>query len=54
LAELSRAGEPIPFNRPFVSGRELEYLAEAIEARELAGGGEDGVLSRVPAQIGVA
>jgi dTDP-4-amino-4,6-dideoxygalactose transaminase len=32
--------EPIPFNRPFVSGRELEYLAEAIEARELAGGGE--------------
>jgi dTDP-4-amino-4,6-dideoxygalactose transaminase len=32
--------EPIPFNRPFVSGRELEYLAQAIEARELAGGGE--------------
>lgn len=31
---------PIPFNRPFVSGRELEYLAQAIEARELAGGGE--------------
>jgi dTDP-4-amino-4,6-dideoxygalactose transaminase len=30
----------IPFNRPFVSGRELEYLAQAIEARELAGGGE--------------
>ena len=32
--------EPIPFNRPFVAGRELEYLAQAIEARELAGGGE--------------
>jgi dTDP-4-amino-4,6-dideoxygalactose transaminase len=31
---------PIPFSRPFVSGRELEYLAQAIEARELAGGGE--------------
>jgi dTDP-4-amino-4,6-dideoxygalactose transaminase len=30
----------IPFNRPFVAGRELEYLAHAIEARELAGGGE--------------
>jgi dTDP-4-amino-4,6-dideoxygalactose transaminase len=32
--------EPIPFSRPFVSGRELDYLAEAIEARDLAGGGE--------------
>jgi dTDP-4-amino-4,6-dideoxygalactose transaminase len=32
--------EPIPFNRPFVTGRELEYLTQAIEARELAGGGE--------------
>jgi dTDP-4-amino-4,6-dideoxygalactose transaminase len=32
--------EPIPFNRPFLAGRELEYLAQAIEARELAGGGE--------------
>lgn len=33
-------GEPIPFSRPFVSGRELEYLQQAIAARELAGGGE--------------
>jgi dTDP-4-amino-4,6-dideoxygalactose transaminase len=32
--------EPIPFSRPFVSGRELAYLEEAIAARELAGGGE--------------
>jgi dTDP-4-amino-4,6-dideoxygalactose transaminase len=32
--------EPIPFNRPYVSGNELEYLAQAIAARELAGGGE--------------
>jgi dTDP-4-amino-4,6-dideoxygalactose transaminase len=31
--------EPIPFSRPFVSGRELAYLEEAIAARELAGGG---------------
>ncbi|HEX5593767.1 MAG TPA: dTDP-4-amino-4,6-dideoxygalactose transaminase [Solirubrobacterales bacterium] len=32
--------KPIPFNRPFVSGRELEYLEEAIAQRDLAGGGE--------------
>jgi dTDP-4-amino-4,6-dideoxygalactose transaminase len=32
--------EPIPFNRPFVSGRELGYLEQAIEQRDLAGGGE--------------
>ena len=32
--------EPIPFNRPFVSGGELAYLEEAIAARDLAGGGE--------------
>jgi dTDP-4-amino-4,6-dideoxygalactose transaminase len=31
---------PIPFNRPFVSGRELGYLEQAIAARDLAGGGE--------------
>jgi dTDP-4-amino-4,6-dideoxygalactose transaminase len=30
----------IPFSRPFVSGRELAYLEQAIAARELAGGGE--------------
>jgi len=30
----------IPFNRPFVSGRELDYVGDAIEARDLAGGGE--------------
>lgn len=32
--------EPIPFNRPFVSGKELAYLEQAIVARDLAGGGE--------------
>jgi dTDP-4-amino-4,6-dideoxygalactose transaminase len=32
--------EPVPFNRPFVSGNELVYLEQAIAARELAGGGE--------------
>jgi dTDP-4-amino-4,6-dideoxygalactose transaminase len=32
--------EPIPFNRPFVSGEELGYLEQAIAARDLAGGGE--------------
>jgi dTDP-4-amino-4,6-dideoxygalactose transaminase len=32
--------EPIPFNRPFVSGGELAYLEQAIDSRELAGGGE--------------
>lgn len=31
---------PIPFNRPFVAGGELEYLEQAIAARDLAGGGE--------------
>ena len=32
--------DPIPFNRPFVSGNELGYLEQAIAARDLAGGGE--------------
>ena len=32
--------DPIPFNRPFVSGSELTYLEQAIAARELAGGGQ--------------
>lgn len=31
---------PIPFSRPFVSGKELAYLEQAIAARDLAGGGE--------------
>ena len=39
MAELSRPGE-IPFSRPFVAGRELEYLEQAISARDLAAGGE--------------
>lgn len=30
----------VPFNRPFVSGNELDYLERAIAARDLAGGGE--------------
>jgi dTDP-4-amino-4,6-dideoxygalactose transaminase len=33
-------GSGVPFNRPFVSGRELDYLERAIAARDLAGGGE--------------
>jgi len=36
----SDVGDPIPFSRPFVAGRELEYLEQAIAARDLAGGGE--------------
>lgn len=32
--------EPIPFNRPFVAGNELEYLEQAIARHDLAGGGE--------------
>ncbi len=32
--------DSIPFNQPFVSGNELAYVAEAISARQLAGGGE--------------
>jgi dTDP-4-amino-4,6-dideoxygalactose transaminase len=32
--------EPIPFSRPFVAGSELDYLQQAIAARDLAGGGE--------------
>jgi dTDP-4-amino-4,6-dideoxygalactose transaminase len=32
--------QPIPFNRPFVAGSELEYLQQAIAGRDLAGGGE--------------
>jgi len=29
----------IPFNRPFVTGRELPYIQQAIESRHLSGGG---------------
>ena len=32
--------DSIPFSRPFVSGNELAYMAEAISERRLAGGGE--------------
>jgi dTDP-4-amino-4,6-dideoxygalactose transaminase len=32
--------EPVPFNLPFLSGRELDYLEQAIARRDLAGGGE--------------
>ncbi|MFL5832846.1 MAG: dTDP-4-amino-4,6-dideoxygalactose transaminase [Solirubrobacterales bacterium] len=31
---------PIPFSRPFVAGRELEYLEQAIATRDLAAGGD--------------
>ncbi|HEX4925227.1 MAG TPA: dTDP-4-amino-4,6-dideoxygalactose transaminase [Bdellovibrionales bacterium] len=30
----------IPFNRPYVTGRELEYLRQALEGRHLSGNGE--------------
>ena len=30
---------PIPFNKPFIVGRELEYIAEAVAAGDLSGGG---------------
>lgn len=32
--------DPIPFSRPFVAGKEIAYLEQAIAARDLAGGGE--------------
>jgi dTDP-4-amino-4,6-dideoxygalactose transaminase len=32
--------DPIPFNRPFLSGNELAYVEQAIAARDLAAGGE--------------
>ena len=31
--------EPIPFNRPYVHGREMLYMAEALRQRKLAGDG---------------
>ena len=30
---------PVPFNRPFMAGRELEYIAEAVRLGHLAGDG---------------
>ncbi|MFO1492676.1 MAG: dTDP-4-amino-4,6-dideoxygalactose transaminase [Kiritimatiellia bacterium] len=30
---------PIPFNRPFLIGRELQYITEAVQSGQLAGGG---------------
>jgi dTDP-4-amino-4,6-dideoxygalactose transaminase len=32
--------EPIPFHRPFVAGRELEYVGEAVRRGKLSGDGE--------------
>lgn len=40
MVELAQPGAPIPFSRPFVSGKELAYLEQAIAARDLATGGE--------------
>lgn len=34
-----RSHSKIPFNRPFIIGRELEYIAEAVESGHLAGDG---------------
>jgi dTDP-4-amino-4,6-dideoxygalactose transaminase len=34
-----RATSPIPFNRPFATGDELDYIGEAIESRWLSGNG---------------
>lgn len=31
--------EPVPFNRPYLTGREMVYLAEAVRQRALAGDG---------------
>lgn len=36
----STADERIPFNRPFIAGRELAYIREAVEGGNLAGDGE--------------
>ncbi|MBI5496229.1 MAG: hypothetical protein HY904_14495 [Deltaproteobacteria bacterium] len=30
---------PVPFNRPFLTGRETAYLQEALQSRSLAGDG---------------
>jgi dTDP-4-amino-4,6-dideoxygalactose transaminase len=30
----------IPFNRPFIAGRELEYIEQAVSAGDLSGGGQ--------------
>jgi dTDP-4-amino-4,6-dideoxygalactose transaminase len=32
--------EPIPFNKPYMTGRELEYIAEAVQAGHLSGDGQ--------------
>ena len=37
------AGEPIPFNRPELTGRELDYVRDAIARGHLSG---DGVYTR--------
>lgn len=35
-----RSRPPIPFNKPFVAGRELLYVSQAITSRSIAGDGE--------------
>jgi dTDP-4-amino-4,6-dideoxygalactose transaminase len=40
LARACRSLSPIPFNRPFVTGRELPYIDEAIRNIHLSGDGE--------------
>ena len=31
---------PVPFNRPFVAGREFEYMRQAIAGMHISGDGE--------------
>jgi len=37
---MERPPEPIPFNRPFIAGRELYHIAQAVLSGHLAGNGE--------------
>ena len=34
-----RAGDRVPFNRPFATGQEFEYIREAIQGAHLSGNG---------------
>jgi len=40
MADDATTGARIPFNRPFIAGRELAYIAEAVRRGHLAGDGE--------------
>ncbi|MDW8335311.1 MAG: dTDP-4-amino-4,6-dideoxygalactose transaminase, partial [Bacteroidia bacterium] len=34
--------DAIPFNRPFLTGKELEYIADAVASGKLSGNGKYG------------